>query len=185
MLIKDTTEKYGIITKTLHWTIAILVFGQYYSIFWKRYVLPEKSELGIFYIRNLHKPLGVCLLTLGVFFLAWRVLNARPKFPPHSPKWERYAAKTVHGLLYTTIILMPLSGMVMSIAGGYPISMFGYFEIPMFLETNKALSRLCHEIHEITSFIVIGLIVIHISAALKHHFFEKDNVLVRMLPFCK
>lgn len=183
MKIKDSTQRYGFMTKILHWTTAILFICQYYWVYWKRYVLPEKSELGVYYIRGLHKPIGVCILIIGIFFIAWRIMNSRPAPPAHSPAWERRAAKLTHAFLYLSMLVMPLSGILMSMAGGYPIDMFGQFQLPMLIAKNKELSSALYQVHELTSYVVIGLFTLHVIAALKHHWIDKDNILVRILPF--
>ena len=83
------------------------------------------------------------------------------------------------------LILIPVMGYIDSSAGGYHISFFELFDIPKLIDKNEELMEFAKEIHEYLAFFLIGLLVLHIGAALKHHFIFKDNILIRMLPFTK
>ena len=183
MPIKNSRRQYGSITKVLHWCIALVFAIQYYLVYWKHYVLPENSELGGFYIRQLHKPIGVIALLLALFVLAWKQFNTKPEYIGISSPWQKLAAYIVHMLLYASILIMPLSGLLMSTASGYPINLFGLYELPLFLEKSKPLAKTCYTIHVYVSYLTIGLVATHIGAALKHHFVDKNQVLMRMIPF--
>ncbi len=182
MSLKNSTNKYGSISKLLHWTIALLFIVQFYLVYWTEYVLPKKSPLAEFYIDGLHKPIGITILCLAIFAVLWRLYNVKPKFPPLMREWEKGAAHSVHLLLYLTMFVMPITGFMMSVAAGYPPNYFGLYQFPMFIEKNKALSNALFEVHEITSYIIIALVLVHTLAALKHHFIDRDSVLKRMLP---
>lgn len=181
MLIKNTETKYGITAKLLHWIIAILFVVQYILIFWVKYMLPENSPTSSLLITELHEPIGMTIFVLGILAIIWRLNNVKPLFPFSMPNWEKCAATTVHILLYVTIIIMPLSGLLMAVAGGHPPSYFGLFTVPAFLPVNKTLSNYLFNVHEITAIAIIVLVIIHTLAALKHHFINRDNVLKRML----
>jgi len=107
----------------------------------------------------------------------------KPAYPPTMARWEMKAARAVQLLLYVSILVMPISGVLMSVAAGKPPNFFGYYEIPQFIEKNEFISKFFFNIHATTSYIVIGLVILHTAAALKHHFINKDRVLKRMLPF--
>lgn len=181
MLTKNTKKNYGIISKTLHWGIAIIFLVQFILIFWKRYFLPEGSPLKSLLIGGLHKPIGMIAFVMGLLFILWRLINVKPNFPPAMSEWEKITANTVHGLLYATMIIMPLSGLIMSVAAGYPPNFFGLFQVPQFIEINKQTADTFFEIHELTGIAIIFLVALHTLAALKHHFINRDNVLKRML----
>ncbi len=183
MSFKNTPSTYGSVTKFFHWSIAILIILQFVWYGIKAYILPEKSELGFFFIRSMHKPLGVIIILLVLMSLVWRVFNTKPLYPAAMAVWEQTIAKVVQIFLYFTMLIMPISGVIMSMAGGYKISLFGLYTLPMLMEKNKALGGLAHEIHEISTTVFIVLLILHLGAALKHHFILKDNLLRRMLPF--
>jgi cytochrome b561 len=181
MLIKNTSEHYGLISKMLHWGLVLLVFTQFFLVYWKRTMLPEDSETAKFFIGGLHKPLGMVILLVALIAILWRWINVKPKFPAHMQPLEKTTANLAHGLLYLFLIIMPLSGLLMSVAAGYPPSFFGLFTVPMFLEKNKQVAEFFFTIHALTSYAIIVLVSIHTLAALKHHFVDRDEVLKRML----
>lgn len=185
MKFRDTRTNYGAISKLLHWLVAILILCQFYWINAKKYLLPPDSEQGIKYLVMYHKPVGTILLVLVTIMILWRLTNIKPYYLKSMPAWEKLAAKIVQLLMYASILLMPLSGVLMTSYSGRNINMFGYFTIDSFTGINKNLAGFSHEVHEYAGFICFILIAIHTLAALKHHFYDKDHILKRMLPFFK
>jgi cytochrome b561 len=183
MQFKNTPFEYGRITQWLHWLIALLVLFQFYLIYWKKWVLAEDSSVAHFYIGKLHIPLGVLLLALITFSIFWKLYNPHPTFPSHMSKLEKIAAHTAHALLLGATLLMSVSGLIMTTYGGYPPDLFGLYQLPAFLEKNEPLAHSFYEVHEITSFVLLALIVLHTLAAFKHQLLDKDNVVRRMLPW--
>ena len=183
MQFRDTATRYGIIGKFLHWSIALLVFLQIYLVYWTEWMLPQKSPIANFYINGLHKPIGMVVLGLAIMAILWRISGTRPTFPKLMHSWEKFAAHLVHGLLYLCLIVMPLSGLIMSTAAGYPPNFFGWYQIPMFIPHNKEIASYFFNIHSISGFTLMILVGLHIVAALKHHFINRDGILKRMLPW--
>lgn len=181
MELRNTISTYGVISKILHWTIALLILIQFYLVYWKHAMLPEKSAIANFYINGLHKPIGVVVLLLAIFAVTWKVNNPKPNYPLTMPKWEKQSAIFVQSLLYLILFAMPISGLIMSTAAGYPPNFFGLYQFPQFLENNEVMAQFFFNVHEITSYLVITLVVIHVGAAIKHHFIDRDDVLKRML----
>lgn len=182
MAFKNSAFQYGAIAKFLHWALALLILLQYYLVYWKRWVLPEKSAMANFYIGGLHKPIGVVFLLLALFAVIWHVNNPKPAYPPQMHNWEKQSALLVQGVLYLTLFAMPLSGFMMSTAAGYPPSFFGLFQFPQWIPQNPAVAHFFFDVHQITGYVIIALVTIHIAAALKHHFIDHDDILKRMLP---
>lgn len=181
-MLKNTTSSFGIISKLFHWVIGTLVLLQVYFIYWREWVLPPKSPIANFYISGLHEPVGMLILPLATLWIVWRLATVRPLFPSSMPGWEILAAKTAHFLLYTAIIVMPISGLVMAVAAGYPPNFFGLYQVPAFIEKSHELSHFFSSVHTIAAYITISVVVLHILAALKHHFMDRDDILKRMLP---
>ena len=95
--------------------------------------------------------------------------------------WERAFASFTHAILYALMILIPLSGWVMASASRWPISFFGLFDVPKFnVIKESTLWEITHEGHELMAFAMIALLLLHIGAALRHHFVLKDGMLARM-----
>jgi cytochrome b561 len=182
MEFKNSESRYGVVSKLLHWGIALLILVQFYLVYWKNWVLPDKSSIANFYINGLHKPIGMVVLLLAIFAVTWHVNSRKPGYPLHMPKWEKHSAIFVQSVLYLTLFAMPISGLIMSTAAGHPPSFFGLFQFPQFISKNETIARFFFDIHQITSYIIIALVITHIAAALKHHFIDHDDILKRMLP---
>lgn len=183
MQLKNTDVRFGSIAQLLHWIVAILVLIQYYLVYWTQWVLPQKSPVAAFYINGLHKPIGIVLLLLTFLALFWKTFNLHPIFPPTMANWERFTAHLTHLLLALSVLVMAVSGLVMSTAAGYPPNFFGLYQLPAFIVPDKAISHFFFNIHVATSYLLMGLVGLHTLAAIKHHFIDKDTILRRMLPF--
>jgi cytochrome b561 len=180
MGLKNSAEKFGSLTKLLHWSIFFLFILQYFLVYRREY-FPKNSPEKLQYIL-LHESIGVCVLVLALFMITWRHVGTRPLMPANMPSFHVKSAKFIHFLLYLTMLIQPLTGFAMSEFAGYEVGVFGMFNLPMILPKNEQLGHLFHEIHEWSSYAIIGLVSAHILAALYHHFVMKDNVLKRMLP---
>lgn len=183
MSLENTVQKFGSLTKFLHWTIFILFVVQYYLVYRREY-FPKGSAEKIQYMM-LHKSFGICVLILAFIMLVWRNVGTRPGIPSNMSSLERFCAKTIHTLLYLAIFVMPITGILMSQFGGRPVPFFNWFTLPNPFSKNEALGNFCYNTHVISSYIIIGIVVLHVLAAFFHHFVRKDNVLKRMLPLCE
>ncbi len=180
MSLKNTEDTYGWVAKFLHWVIgftmiALLAVGTYME------GLKASDFKWTLYLT--HKSIGVAILLLILWRIIWTIYNKAPRLPEGMDKKLVLASKLTHLALYVVMIGMPLSGWLMSSAGGYPVSFFKLFTIPPLMDKNPDLGKIFHLIHEIMGKAAIALIVIHVLAALKHHIIDKDNILTRMLPF--
>lgn len=165
--------------KTFHWLMALLIVGLLILGFLVANLEDHPLQAPLI---NIHKLFGLSVLCLVALRLIWKLLNPRPKLPLDMPAWEIISSNLVHGGLYLVMIVMPLSGWIMSTAAGHFPHLFGY-EFPMpGIPQDKSLGDLFFKVHFFTAWIIIGLVTIHTLAAFKHHFFDKDNVLQRMLP---
>lgn len=178
MQLFNNKERYGFISKLLHWSICLLFFAQFFLVYRRRY-LPEDVPEKMQYIL-LHKSFGAVVLMLAIFMILFRHIGERPLLPSKMSKSHTILAKMVHVLLYLSMLIMPLSGVAMSQFSGYQVSFFGWFNIPTLFLENKALASICAQTHSLTSYAIIILVVGHTLAALYHHFVEKDNVLRSM-----
>jgi cytochrome b561 len=175
MPIKNTSSTYGVISKTLHWLIALLVVAM--LIF--GYFLGDvpKAYQPIAY--NTHKLVGLTILSLMILRLIWALVNAKPTLPG-TKRWERVTEHVVHWSLYLFVICMPISGWIGSVAAGYAPHLGGVvFGLP--IEKNKTLESASFDLHDSFAIIIIVLVSLHFLAAMFHHFVKKDNVLRRML----
>lgn len=133
-------------------------------------------------IYNLHKSLGILILILISLRIANRLICKAPPLPSSLPKIEKNLTHLAHFTLYFLMILVPLSGYLMSNFFGYPVNFFG-IEMPFLVEKNFITGKVLAEIHELSAFTLLGLAVLHILAAFKHRFKKnpEHDVLKRML----
>lgn len=173
--------KYALTSRILHWVMALLIIfllglGIYMSDFLSD-ESPNRLE-----VYNLHKSLGVLVLILVFLRIINRLLTCTPALPFAISALEKKLAKFGHFVLYFLMITTPLSGYLMSSFAGYPVKFFT-IEMPNFFEANFELAGFFAETHEISAFSLLGLIVIHILAVIRHRFFDKpgNDVLNRMI----
>lgn len=179
MSLHNTPTTYGSLSKLFHWVMALLIIGM---LGVGIYMTDLPDEPGKFQIYGIHKSLGITLLALALGRLLWRFINTQPAMSLSLSPLLRRFAQGVHGFLYVAMFALPLSGWGMSSAAGYPVSFFGLFTLPALLDKNPALAKILKETHEILGYTLIGVLVVHVVAALVHHFWYKDQVLKRMLP---
>lgn len=182
MTMQNTAEKFGSLTKLLHWSIFLLFIVEFYLVYRREY-FPKDSAEKLQYI-ILHKSFGICVLILTLLMIVFHQLGTRPKMPTTMSLFEVLMAKTTHLLLYAVMLIQPITGIMMSSLGGYPISFFWLFDLPNFFQKNERLADVLYTTHVWSSYFIIGLVALHTLAALYHHFCKKDVVLKRMLPTC-
>lgn len=171
----DTT-RYNSGARAFHWTIAGLVIFNFASG-----LLNDALEQ-TFNVIPLHKSVGLTVLVLSIGRLGWRLAWTRPPYPASLSTLEARLASIVHGLFYILMLAMPLSGWIFSSAGKYPLSWFGLFDWPKLAMTrDMPLVGASREFHEIGGWIFLALVVLHVGAALRHHFVLRDGVLKRMV----
>lgn len=180
MQLKNSATKYGVIAQLFHWIIVALVITQF--------VLANKAEdlprgPALIATLGLHKSIGMTIFMLAIARLIWRWMNPVPPMPSNAPKWQQWGARLSHFGLYSLLLLMPMFGWLMSSARNFPVSWFGKFTFPDLIGPNETAYRFFHEGHELLSQVLFYLAIIHVIAALKHHFIDRDDVLTRMLPW--
>lgn len=178
MAMKNTDNSYGLITIFLHWLMFVLVVGMLtVGVIMEDMPLgPDKLELYWW-----HKSFGVTILFLVALRLLWRITNITPKLPDDMNKIQRFLAHSSHFMLYVFLFAMPITGWLMSSYAGFPVPFFEFFKMPDLVSPNKENMELFVQIHEWLAYGLFALIILHLSAALYHHFVLKDNILRRML----
>lgn len=173
------TPHYTPVAKTLHWLMAVLLFGLLALgfIMTDLPLSPQKLQL-----YSWHKWAGVTAFLLALVRLAWRATHRPPPLPDHMPKVMQFAAHAGHALLYGLMAAIPLSGWLMSSAKGFQTVWFGVLPIPDLLEKNQELGNLLQTVHLSLNLLLVAVLAGHIGAALKHYFIDRDDVLTRMLP---
>lgn len=176
MQIKNSATRFGIIAIFLHWIIAVLIIcllalGLYMVN------LPISLEKLKFY--GWHKEYGFLVLFLVIFRLIWRLSNTTPELA--LPWLEQIAARSMHWIFYGFMLAMPITGWLITSAAGLPASFFGLFSLPNLVAPDQHKLALFEWMHQWLGYALIAAICLHVAAALKHHFINKDDILRRML----
>jgi cytochrome b561 len=177
---RNTSHSYGSVAKFLHWAIVVLIIAQYVVIEAAE-DLPrglEKLELV-----SRHKSVGMLVLLLALARILWKLASRGQPGPVPMPRGQRIAAAAGHGMLYLLILAQPITGWMMSSAANYPVTLFGWFQFPALLAPSESVHEALEETHEVLFTVLVVVAVIHVIAALYHHFWLKDDTLRRMLPF--
>jgi cytochrome b561 len=170
--------RYGGMAITLHWLHALMLVGAFCV---GLYMVGLPASIGKLKLYNWHKWAGVLLLTLAALRLAWRLTHRPPAEAP-APAWQQQAARWTHGLLYALFFIVPLVGWAYSSAAGFPVVLFGQIPLPDFVPADKALAAAIKPWHERSAWLLALLVLMHVGAALKHHFIDRDGLLLRMRP---
>jgi len=169
--------RYSTTAIVLHWLMAMLIFAAFpLGLYMVDLPLsPDKLKL-----YSYHKWIGVSVFLLVAIRLGWRLTHTPPALPDGIAAWQRRASAVVHGLLYLLMIAIPLSGWLMSSAKGFQTVWFGVLPLPDLIGKNRELGELLAEVHEALNFTLLALVILHVGAALKHHFVERQPFLQRM-----
>ena len=179
MQLRNTTARWGSLAQLLHWLIVVLVIAQVALA-----SLAADLPLGLKKLAMLarHKSVGITILALVLARLAWRSFNPTPALPSTLRPYEKVLAHGTHAALYVLLILLPLSGWIMSSARNFAVSWFNLLQLPNLVAPNQRLYQAMISTHHVLAWILGGIVTVHVLAALKHHFVLKDDVLRRMLP---
>jgi cytochrome b561 len=167
-----------------HWTIAVLILLNFAAA-WVAHDMPKAEHQQIM---NNHKAIGLLILLLSVLRIVWRITHRAPPFVETLKAWEVALAKVVHALFYFLIVAIPFTGLAMVSAGsgGEPVSFFGLFDIPgLPFAADRTRAGIFHEVHELFATLALALLALHVGAALKHQFIDRDGTLGRMIPWLR
>ncbi len=173
----STVLRYPAPAIVLHWLVALLVFVAFpLGVYMHELpVSPDKLKL-----YSYHKWIGITILMLAAARVMWRTTYTPPPLPASMAQWQHWVAHIVHGLLYVLLLAIPLSGWLMSSAKGFQTVWFGVLPLPDLVGKDKALGELLANFHQILNFSLLVLVFLHVAAALKHHFLERQPFLQRM-----
>ncbi len=173
-------QRYTRTAIALHWLMALLILGLL-GVGLTMTALPlSPFKLQVY---SWHKWAGVSAFLLVCLRLAWRLGHRPPALPPGIPGWQRHAAHGLHHLLYLLMFAIPLTGWLMSSAKGFQTVWFGVLPLPDLLPRDEALGDLLKRVHAGLNYGLIALLAAHVGAALKHHWIDRDDILVRILPW--
>lgn len=176
---KNDTQ-YSAVARVLHWLVAGLIISQYVLAELAIYAEHANNVVGQLALLANHKSIGMTVLVLAMLRIVWRMFHRPPPLPDSIPGWQLIASNVTHWALYALIFALPITGWLMSSSFGYSVSWFNVFTFPDLLVTDKAVAADLNQAHEWLGKLLLALAVLHVLAALKHHFIDKDDVLRRM-----
>ncbi|MFT3779459.1 MAG: cytochrome b/b6 domain-containing protein [Ottowia sp.] len=175
--------RYTLTAIALHWLLALALVGIFGAGLYMTGLPFSPAKLKLI---NWHKWAGITILTLSALRLAWRLTHRPPPLPAPvlaaMPAWQRVAHHGTHHLMYLLFFAVPLIGWAYSSAAGFPIVLFGVLPLPDLLPADKALAEAVKPWHGAAAFALAALVLLHVAAALKHHFIDRDGLLLRMRP---
>jgi cytochrome b561 len=163
----------------LHWLVAILIIAAFALGTYMTDLKISPTKLKLY---SWHKWLGVTVLALVAIRLLVRLFSTAPAYPDSLKAWEKQVASLTHIALYILMFAVPLSGYLYTYAAGFPVVYLGLIELPALITPNPEMKDSFKELHEVLTNGMLLLVLLHLAAALKHHFIDKDNILKRMLP---
>jgi len=165
--------------RLLHWLIAGLVAVQV-PLAWTMIDQPLGPDKVANY--GLHKSMGILLFGLGAVRVITALLTNRPELPSSMPGILRIISRVNELVLFIIVLLMPLTGWLMSSAANFPVNFFGLFTLPDIVEPDKQLFQSLQIAHRLQSYVLLALVTVHTLAALRHLLIVRDNVVYTMLP---
>jgi len=174
---------YSRVAMALHWLLALALVAMFGLGVYMADLPFSPTRLKLY---NWHKWAGISFLLLSALRLVWRFTHRPPALPvaiaKAMPAWQNLAYHATHHLLYLLFFVVPLLGWAYSSAAGFPIVWFGVIPLPDFVPADKALAELIKPLHELSALALMALAALHVAAALKHQWIDRDGLLLRMLP---
>jgi len=179
--VAEPRNRYSTVSLVLHWLIAVMILAQVLLITANE--ATEGQAISREFIQ-IHKAAGLTVLILTLVRIGWRLANPAIPLPDTMKRWEKILARTTHVLFYVFLLAMPLTGWAAVSATGRDLSWFGLFNWPLLpISGGRDAFKSIIGIHELAMKGLYALIALHVLAALKHQFVNRDNVLHRMIPW--
>ena len=167
----------------LHWVLALALVGIFAAGTYMADLPFSPLRLKLY---NWHKWTGITILTLSALRLVWRLTHRPPPLPQavaqRMPAWQQWAHHATHHALYLLFFAVPLLGWTYSSAAGFPIVVFGLIPLPDLVSASKELAETLKPLHRLAAWSLCALVLLHVAAALKHHFVDRDRLIARMWP---
>jgi cytochrome b561 len=173
-------QRYTTTAILFHWLLAVMIIGAF-TLGLVMTDMPGITPTKLKYF-SWHKWAGVTILALAALRLLWRLTHKAPAYPAGMPAWQMTSANVLHGMLYVLMFAVPLSGYFYTLASGYPVVYFGVLELPVLIDKNEQLKPVLQAVHYWLNMGMAACVALHVAAALKHHFIDRDGLIKRMMP---
>ena len=177
MNLKNTPQSYGFVTKALHALTALLLVNQFVT------AAIASANFGGAGVMGWHKSIGTLILLVVLVRLVWRKATRLPDFAPGLYGWEISLIEFLERSLYILLFVLPISGIVMTLAGGYGLSVFGLFTVGPMDTVVVWLSKTAKLIHTVAAWLIFGAICSHVMLVLRREWYERGEYIDRMNPF--
>ncbi len=175
----DQSNRYNDVAIALHWLLALALVASFCVGLYMADLKLSPTRVRLF---NWHKWAGISILVLSAFRLGWRWLHRPPEAPASMSAMQTRLAHGMHRLLYALFFLVPIAGWAYSSASGFQVVWFGLIPLPDFVPVDKPLAHVLVQVHAALAYTLAAAVVVHVLAALKHHFIEHDSLLWRISP---
>lgn len=181
MPIRNPNDRWGWVSIGIHWLTVLLVLGLLMVGLVMQELPTSRTKMDVY---ALHKSVGLTVMALTLLRLAWRLFAGTPAPVAGTPRWQALVAQLTHGALYVVLLAMALSGWLYHSASGIPVKLmwFGLFEVPELSGRDEGVADFAVAAHGWLWVVLLALVLLHAGAALKHHYFDRDATLARMLP---
>ncbi len=178
---ETSVTRYHPLARALHWLLALALVGNFALGLYMADLPFSPARLQYY---SWHKWAGVLVLAFSAVRLLTRLMAPPPALPvaieTAMPAWQRWAHHATHHSLYALFFAVPLVGWAYSSAAGFPIVLFGLWQLPDFVPVSESLADVLKALHELSAFAMASLVLLHIGGALKHHFIDRDGLLSRI-----
>ena len=168
--------RYDSLATGFHWVLGFAIVATFALGVYMHELPISPTRLKLY---NYHKWAGITIMSLSALRLLWRLTHRPPADPP-MPAWQARLAHLMHALLYVLFFAVPISGWTYSSAAGFPVVLFGVLPLPDLVAADKALAEGLKLVHKVLTLSLGGLVVVHVAAALKHQWIDRDGLMARM-----
>jgi cytochrome b561 len=177
--VKASPAKYSTVAIAFHWLLAVIIIG---TFVFGLYMVDLPFSPARIKQYNWHKWAGITILTLSAARLLWRLTHRPPALNIAMPAWQKKASHVAHMLLYALFFAAPLAGWAYSSAAGFPVVYLGLIPLPDLVGRNLELAGVLKLVHRTLVYGLAALVCLHVVAAFKHHFFDRDGLIDRINP---
>lgn len=175
----NTRERWGSVSIWLHWAIAALIL----VVQVPAGILMLELEPGLWQnvLFNVHKNVGLVIFVMALARLGWRLANPVPQLPIDTPGWQMRIARLTHFLLYALLLSLPISGLLYTAFGGFPVPALMLYDLGQLVPASEPQAEVWKSIHYGAQYALYVVVVLHVGGALHHYLVHRDDVLQRML----
>lgn len=179
-MIRNTPTRFGWMAIALHWLIAVVTL----ALFVLGLYMVGLGYMDRWYhtAPTIHQGIGMLLLAAIAWRSLWALLNPKPGPAAPTPAWAQRAAGLAHAAMYALLLAVPVTGYLILSADGRGVDVFGWFTVPALVaHLSHHAAQIAGRAHLDLAVALIAIAAAHAAAAVKHHLWNRDATLARML----